>query len=141
MHHSDTLALTTKVDRELLQFITKLRDELNHGMSRKEMIVLITRLFGASLYKAAENHFNYLLNAKQLNELKWGDGVVAAQAITTNCTLQSPPRNCSIHTTLLCLLGANRQNGTAGIIGFACKMRARILEDILSGRQRKTKSS
>jgi len=43
---SDTSSLTTNSDRELLQHIAKLRDEMNRGMSRKEMIVLITKLFG-----------------------------------------------------------------------------------------------
>jgi hypothetical protein len=86
--------LTTKDDREFLQSIAKSRDEMNRGMSRKEMIVLISELFGAS-YKAAENHFDYLILTKQLNDLKHGGRVIAA--------LQSPPRNCSVHTTLLCL--------------------------------------
>jgi hypothetical protein len=55
---SDTSSLTTNSDRELLQHIAKSRDEMNHGMSRKEMIVLIAKLFGVP-YKTAESHFNY----------------------------------------------------------------------------------
>ena len=55
--------------------------------------------------------------------------------------LQSPPRNCFVRTTLLRLLGANRLNGMAGIIGLASKMRVRILVSTLSGRQRTNMSS
>ena len=66
---SDMFSLTTNSDRELLQHIAKSRDEMNRGMSRKEMIVLIAELFGVP-YKTAENHFDYLIKSKQLNELK-----------------------------------------------------------------------
>ena len=80
---SDTSSLTTNSDRELLQHIAKSRDELNRGMSRKEMIVLIAKLFGIS-YKTAENHFNYLIKSNQLNELKRGGHVVAAQPVLSH---------------------------------------------------------
>jgi hypothetical protein len=43
---SDKSSLTTNSDRELLQHIAKSKDEMNRGMSRKEMIVLIAELFG-----------------------------------------------------------------------------------------------
>jgi hypothetical protein len=43
---SDTSSLTTNSDRELLQHIAKSKDEMNRGMSMKEMIVLIAELFG-----------------------------------------------------------------------------------------------
>jgi len=53
-------------DRELLQHIVaKSRDEMNRGMSRKEMIVLIAKFSGIP-YKTAENHFYYLMQLKQL---------------------------------------------------------------------------
>ncbi len=51
-------ALTTKEDRELLQSsIATSRDEMNKGITRKEMISLISELFSV-LSKAAENHFD-----------------------------------------------------------------------------------
>ena len=58
---------------------------MNCGMSRKEMIVSISELFGIP-YKTAENHFNYLIKSKQLYDLKCGGHVVATQATTTNRT-------------------------------------------------------
>ena len=94
-------SLTTNSDRELLQHIAKSRDEMNRGMSRKEMIVLIAELFGIP-YKTAENHFDYLIKSKQLNELKRGGRVVAAQATTTNCTaITTQKLICTHNTTLL----------------------------------------
>jgi hypothetical protein len=96
---SDTSSLIMNSDRELLQHIAKLRDEMNRGISRMEMIVLIAELFG-NLYKTAESHFGYLIKMKQLNELKRGGRVVAAQAITTNCTaIKDLPIAC--HSTLI----------------------------------------
>ena len=52
---SDMSSLTMNSDRELLQHIAKLRDEMNRGMSRKEMIVLITVLFGISYKNSRES--------------------------------------------------------------------------------------
>jgi len=126
-------------DRELLQHIAKSRDEMNLGMSRKEMIVLIAELFGVP-YKTAENHFNYLIKSKQLNELKRGGRVVAAQATTTNCTAITTQKLLRTHNTTL-LAWSNRLNGTAGIIVLTSKIWARISVRTLSGWQRKKKSS
>ena len=80
---------------------------MNRGMSRKEMIVLISELFGAS-YKAAENHFNYLILTKQLNELKRGGRVVSAQATSTNRTAITTQKLLRTHnTTMLASHGCN----------------------------------
>jgi len=70
-HHNkqDASVLTTKEDRDLLQSIAKSRDEMNRGMTRKEMISLISTLFSVS-NKAAENHFDYLVRQKKFPELK-----------------------------------------------------------------------
>jgi hypothetical protein len=97
---SDTSSLTSNSDRELLQHIAKSRDEMNRGMSRKEMIVLIAELFGVT-YKTAENHFDYLIKSKQLNELKRGGRVVAAQATTTNRTAITSQKLLRTHNTTL----------------------------------------
>jgi hypothetical protein len=93
---SDTSSLTTNSDRELLQHIAKLSDE----MSRKKMIVLIAELFGV-LYKTAEYHFDYLIKSKQLNELKPGGHVVAAQPTTTNHTAITTQKLLRTHNTTL----------------------------------------
>jgi len=92
--------LTTKDDREFLQSIAKSKDEMNRGMSRKEMIVLISKLFGAS-YKAAESHFDYLISTKQLNDLKRGGRVVAAQATNTNRTAITTQKLLRTHNTTM----------------------------------------
>jgi hypothetical protein len=78
--------LTTKEDRELPQSIATSRDEMNKGMTRKEMISLILESFSVSS-KAAENHLDYLIKSKQFPELKQGGRVVSAQATTTNRTI------------------------------------------------------
>jgi len=97
---SDTSSLTTNSDRELLQHIAKSRDEMNRGMSRKEMIVLIAEFFRVP-YKTAENHFDYLIKLKQLNELKRGGRVVATQATTTNRTAITAQKLHRTHKTTL----------------------------------------
>ena len=93
-------SLTMNSDRELLQHIAKSRDEMNRGMSSKEMIVLIVALIGIP-YKTAENHFDYLIKSKQLNELKHGGRVVAAQATTTNRTAITTQKLLRTHNTTL----------------------------------------
>ncbi len=69
----------------MLQSIATSRDEMNKGMTRKEMITLMSELFSVSS-KAAENHFDYLIKSKQFPELKQGGRVVSAQVTTTNYT-------------------------------------------------------
>ena len=64
------------------------------------MIVLIAKLFGIP-YKTAENHFDYLIKSKQLNELKRGGRVVAAQATTTNRTAITTQKLLRTHNTTL----------------------------------------
>jgi hypothetical protein len=64
------------------------------------MIVLIAKLFGV-MYKTAENHFDYLIKSKQLNELKRGGRVVAAQATTTNRTAITSQKLLRTHNTTL----------------------------------------
>ncbi len=70
-NNSNTITLTTAEDKELLQSIAKQRDEMNKGMSRKDMIVLITELHSTD-QKAAENHLDYLIRKKLLPQLKKG---------------------------------------------------------------------
>ncbi len=69
----------------MLQSIATSKNEMNKGMTRKEMITLMSELFSVSS-KEAENHFDYLIKSKQFPELKRGGHVVSAQATTTNRT-------------------------------------------------------
>ncbi len=71
---------------------------MNRGMLMKEMVVLITTLFSV-LYKAAENHFDHLIKAKQLDELKRDGCVVLAQATTTNHTAITTQKLLQMHNT------------------------------------------
>ena len=52
-------------------------------MSRKEAISIFANLGGVNL-RTAENHFDYLINSKQLPKLKSNGRVVVAQETTTN---------------------------------------------------------
>ena len=54
-------------------------------MSRKEMITFISELEGTNM-KTAENHYDFLIRANKLPQLKRGGRVVSAQATTTNRT-------------------------------------------------------
>ena len=58
-------------------------DTSNLGMSRKEVIQVISELSQAKLFVQAENHLNYLIRAKWLTHLKRLGRVVSAQATTT----------------------------------------------------------
>jgi hypothetical protein len=49
---------------------------MNKGMTRKDMISLISKLFSV-LPKAAENHFDYLIKSKRFPDLKRGGHVVS----------------------------------------------------------------
>ena len=84
---------------------------MSRGMSRKKMIVLIAKLFSV-LYKTAVSHFNYLIKSKQLNDLKCGGHVVAAQATTTNCTAITTQKLLRTHnTTMLAWVKQAEWNG------------------------------
>ena len=59
------------------------RDTANLGMSRKELIQVISELGQAKLFVQAENHLDYLIRVKRLTRLKSLGRVVSAQATTT----------------------------------------------------------
>ena len=59
------------------------RDTANLGMSRKEVIQVISELGQAKSFVQAENHLDYLIRAKRLTHLKRLGRVVSAQATTT----------------------------------------------------------
>ena len=58
-------------------------DTANLGMSRKEVIQVISELGQAKSFVQAENHLDCLIRAKQLTHLKRLGRVVSAQATTT----------------------------------------------------------
>ena len=58
-------------------------DTANLGMSRKEVIQVISELGQAKSFVQAENRLDYLIQAKRLTHLKRIGRVVAAQATTT----------------------------------------------------------
>ena len=62
--------------------ITKI-DTANLGMSRKEVIQVISELGQSKLFVQADNHLEYLIRAKRLAHLKRLGRVVSAQATTT----------------------------------------------------------
>ena len=59
------------------------RDTENLGMSRKEVIQVISELGQAKLFVQAENHLDYLIRAKRMTRLKRLGRVVSSQATTT----------------------------------------------------------
>ena len=59
------------------------RDTANLGMSRKEVIQVISELGQAKSFVQAENHLDYLIRAKRLTHLKRLGRVDSAQATTT----------------------------------------------------------
>ena len=59
------------------------RDTANLGMSRKEVIQVISEIGQEKFFVQAENHLDYLIQAKRLTHLKRLGRVVSAQVTTT----------------------------------------------------------
>ena len=59
------------------------RDTANLGMSRKEVIQVISELGQARSFVQSDNHLDYLIRAKRLKHLKSLGRAVSAQATTT----------------------------------------------------------
>ena len=78
-------SLSSRDTQLYLQSIENARDKNNKGMSRKEIITFISELEGTNM-KTAENHYDFLIRANKLPQLKHGGRVVSAQATTTNST-------------------------------------------------------
>ena len=57
-------------------------DTANLGVSRKEVIQVISDLGQVKFFVQAENHLDYLIRAKRLTHLKRLGGVVASQTTT-----------------------------------------------------------
>ena len=81
-HDNNGRSLTNPVMQEFIGNTIKFRDEAQNGMPRKEVIQLVMRLTGSDK-KASENHFDHLICAKKLPQLKNFGRVQSAQATTT----------------------------------------------------------
>jgi hypothetical protein len=90
-------SLTSNADREFLQPVIKTQDERNTGMSRKEVISVISEIASVPI-KTAENHLDYLIRSKKLPELKNSGQIVSAQA-TTNRTAVTTKKLQRTHTS------------------------------------------
>ena len=75
-------SLTTAKMRELIADTIKFRDEAQNGMTRKEVIQLLVQLTGGSA-KSCKNHYDWMIRAKKLPQLKNNGRVQYAQATTT----------------------------------------------------------
>ena len=95
-------SLTSQETQLYLQSIVNARDNNNKGMSWKEIISFISELEGTNM-KTADNHYDFLIRANKLPQLKRGGRVVSAQATTTNRTAINY-RRASFVTTKLWLL-------------------------------------
>ena len=76
-------ALRSNLQVKYVEDIIIKRDTANQGMSRKEVIQVISELGQAKSFFQAENHLYYLIRAKLLTHLKRLGRLVSAQATTT----------------------------------------------------------
>ena len=72
----------------------------NLGMSRKELIQVISDLSQAKLFIQADNHLEYLIREKRLTHLKRLGRVVAAQAKNTERSNICVPHQYCWHTMI-----------------------------------------
>jgi hypothetical protein len=75
-------SLTTAKMRELIADTIKFRDEAQNRMTRKEVIQLLVQLTGGSA-KSCENHYDWMIRAKKLPQLKNNGRVQYTLATTT----------------------------------------------------------
>ena len=76
-------ALLSENQVKYVEDIIVKRDTANLGMSRKEVIKVISELGQAQSFVQADNHLDYLIQGNQLTGLKRLGRVVEAQATTT----------------------------------------------------------
>ena len=70
-------------ERKAIEDIIRNRDRNNMGLSRKECIRLVMDVGQFGSFKKAENHYDYLIRAKLLPNLKRNGRIVTSQATTT----------------------------------------------------------
>ena len=75
--------MSTAEQVEVMSSIICCRDQNGNGMSRKEVVYMIMDVCNSPIFKAAENHYDYLIRSGKLPLLKRGGRVVKAQKTTT----------------------------------------------------------
>lgn len=84
-------ALLTPELIELLQDIIRRRDRSNNGMTRREVIAIISDLGQSKSFKTSENHLDYLIRSNRLTKLKRNGRIVSAQSTSTDrCQINIP---------------------------------------------------
>ena len=86
----------------------KFRDEAQNGMTRKEVIQLLVQLTGGS-EKLCENHYDWMIRAKKLPQLKNNGRVQYAQAMTTKRACIQVEQQLRWHNTIACVWEEHRQ--------------------------------
>ena len=76
-------ALLSEIQIKYVEDIIIKRDTEKLGVSRKEVIQVISALGQAKSFVQAENHLDYFIRVKRLTHLKSLGRVVSAQATTT----------------------------------------------------------
>ncbi len=79
------------------QCIIYLCDHLSNDMFYKDILTFLTNHHRVFKEKATD-HYDYLINAKKLPDIKFGGKVVAAQPIMTNCTAITTEKLLCNHT-------------------------------------------
>ena len=88
--------------RELIANTIKFHDETQNGMTRKEVIQLLVQLTGGS-GKLCKNHYDWMIRAKKLPQLKNNGRVQYAQATTTKCACIQVEQQLHWHNTIECV--------------------------------------
>jgi hypothetical protein len=94
--------------RELIADTIKFRDEAQNGMTRKEVIQLLVQLTGGS-EKLCENHYDWMIRAKKLPQLKNNGQVQYAQATTTKRACIQVEQQLRWHNTIACVWEEHRR--------------------------------
>ena len=76
-------ALLSHNQVKYVEYIIVTRETLNLGMSRREVIQMISDIRQISYYVQAETHLDYLIRGKRLPNMKRHGRVTKSQAMTT----------------------------------------------------------
>jgi hypothetical protein len=96
-------SLTTPEFQKELQSIICACNNLNYGITWKEVITMIAEFHMVS-HKKAEDHYNYMFQSKMLPALKGGNWTVCAQATMTNCTATTTAKLLCNHANFIAAL-------------------------------------
>jgi hypothetical protein len=108
--HADDFSksLTTAKMRELIAGTIKFRDEARNGITHKEVIQLLVQLTDGSA-KSCENHYDWMIRAKKLPQLKNNGRVHYAQATTTKRACIRVRHQLRWHNTIACVWEEHRR--------------------------------